>query len=248
VRHPSRKRGPAWLPWVQAVLPLLLWWPAADLVARIAPVGRGADGVVEPWSLLVHAAMFAPVMTGVVILVLRTSGLGLDDLGLRRPRPGWLRGLLFGAALGVGISFAIQPLEHLLGALGLTWNGAAFRVAGTGDWLAWSLAGVIAGGYTEELVFRGVALQRLEAALARWLRGRIAFGTAAVFVALEFGRRHFYQGSLGFVSTTVLGLALAAVYRMSGRDLAMTMAAHAAIDVTRFTQLWLAADPFPAAG
>lgn len=87
----------------------------------------------------------------------------------------------------------------------------------------WTALLSINAGVSEELFFR-----LLLPLLLTTVTGNALFAFAAS--ALIFGLIHLYQGWLGVVATTLLGLLLTRIYLMSG-DLWVVMLIHAAIDL-----------------
>ena len=88
----------------------------------------------------------------------------------------------------------------------------------------WLFAGVaVSAGVCEELLFRGFGMRLLAlAGLAGW-----SLGAAA---ALAFGLVHLYQGALGVIGTTLIGLLLALVYVATG-SLLLPIILHVLIDL-----------------
>ncbi|MCE5233649.1 MAG: type II CAAX endopeptidase family protein [Mizugakiibacter sp.] len=85
----------------------------------------------------------------------------------------------------------------------------------------------LSAGLCEEIVFRGIALGRLRAAL-----GGTRLATAVAFVAscIVFGLAHGYQGLSGWIITGVMGSVLALVYVVSGYRLWYGIALHLVYD------------------
>lgn len=87
----------------------------------------------------------------------------------------------------------------------------------------------ITAGVWEELLYRGFLI---------WFLVPLAgVGGAIVLSALVFGLGHAYQGAAGILSTTLIGLAFAALYVLSG-TLWWLMAAHALIDIYGGLTAW----------
>jgi len=81
----------------------------------------------------------------------------------------------------------------------------------------------ITAGICEEIMYRGLLLAILAAAIGIW---------PAVFVSSAvFGLGHIYQGSLGVVKTAAVGLALALLTVFSG-SLFMAIIVHVIMDVS----------------
>jgi uncharacterized protein len=84
----------------------------------------------------------------------------------------------------------------------------------------------VTAGFTEELLFRGFLLRYLHTSPLH-----LPLVWAAVISALVFGAHHLYQGTGGFVSTTVLGLVLTAMLLLTGVLWAGVLY-HAAVDLS----------------
>lgn len=81
----------------------------------------------------------------------------------------------------------------------------------------------ITAGVCEEILYRGLVLAILAAAIGTW---------PAVFVSSAvFGLGHIYQGPLGFMKTAAVGLALALLTVFSG-SLFTAILVHIVMDVT----------------
>jgi membrane protease YdiL (CAAX protease family) len=89
--------------------------------------------------------------------------------------------------------------------------------------LPWAAALGINAGVVEELLFR-FALPALIFALVG--SGPLAFGAAC----MVFGLLHLYQGSLGVLSSTILGLIFCAIYVLSG-SIVLAIVLHALFDL-----------------
>ena len=80
----------------------------------------------------------------------------------------------------------------------------------------------LTAGVVEEIIYRGFALWYLSTFMPMW---------AAVLVsAIAFGFGHSYQGPLGVLRVTVVGIAFGALYVVSG-SLWLPIVAHALFDV-----------------
>jgi|GEM_PF-298839 len=144
----------------------------------------------------------------------------------------WLRDALAGG-LGIGLL-----LGALLGITALTLVGArsARREGGVimvGDIaallprnrpeLAWGAALSVNAGIVEEALFRLALPALLVVATGEPL-------SAFALAALVFGLLHLYQGALGVVATTMLGLGFSALYVVSG-SIVLVMVLHALLDL-----------------
>jgi membrane protease YdiL (CAAX protease family) len=80
----------------------------------------------------------------------------------------------------------------------------------------------LTAGIVEETIFRGWLIWYLEGLLPMW--------AAVLLSSVVFGLAHLYQGPVGIVKTSVVGLAMALLYLLSG-SLWLPIAAHAMIDI-----------------
>ena len=103
-------------------------------------------------------------------------------------------------------------------------------------YLYWLIVAWIIGGFTEELLFRGFLINRIE---KLFYRVPFAIGIAVLFQALIFGQQHFYyQGLVGFVSTGVIGLASGLIYVYCKRRLWPLILSHGLANTLGMTILF----------
>ncbi|KAB2969678.1 MAG: CPBP family intramembrane metalloprotease [Thermoanaerobaculia bacterium] len=81
----------------------------------------------------------------------------------------------------------------------------------------------VTAGVCEEILYRGLVLTILTEAIGTW--------PAVLVSSAVFGLGHIYQGPLGFVRTTAVGLALALLTVFSG-SLLTAIVVHVVMDVT----------------
>lgn len=98
--------------------------------------------------------------------------------------------------------------------------------------IRWILPFSLFVGIHEEILFRGFYLSRVRALSGSGV-------VAVIATSVVFGLLHFYQGWLGIVQTTMIGLALAVVVTFA-RSLWPAIIAHAVFDATNMLLLpWL---------
>jgi hypothetical protein len=97
---------------------------------------------------------------------------------------------------------------------------------------------MITGGFMEELIFRGLMVDRLSRLAGGGMRGDL-FG--ALFNGLPFGLIHFEWGPGGMLLTTAMGSVLGLMYLACGKNLWPLVAAHAFLDAVLITMLYLGA-------
>jgi membrane protease YdiL (CAAX protease family) len=191
-----------------AALPLGRWLaPGAGLQAR-----------------LLNEAIWWALGAAVIAWVLLVERLPLSSIGWRRP--GW-KSLVWGLAATVLMMASVMASYALIfPALGLHMNaGAVASITHTPLWL--QSATMVRAGVVEEIIFRGYAIERLQALTAsRWAAGLIS---AAVFIAVHIG-------SWGFPQLIVVGfgaLILTLLYVVR-RDLGSNILAHFLTDFIGF--------------
>ena len=164
--------------------------------------------------------------------VIAASVMALVRIGEHRTLAsiGWRRPTLKTIALGVGIGVVLSltvPALSLLAALVLpefsTGEGSVTSAAESSWWLV--LFAVITAGVTEEIIFRGYALERLEELTGnRLLSSVVSIGAFTVLHLAGWNLLHV----IGVVIP--LGVALTALYWWK-RDLMIVIIAHTVIDL-----------------
>lgn len=161
------------------------------------------------------------------VLILALSGFLLWIVTKRERLPlssvGFRAGQL-GRSLGWGIGLAVVAFAGVLACL------AAFSVLGIpfgeGGSISRSLPvtflTIARAGFSEELFYRGYAIERIEALTrSKWL--------AALVSLLAFGLFHFWLGVTGVIVALVLGAIITAFYLWK-RDLVAAIFAHFLVD------------------
>lgn len=185
-------RGEPERPLVELSLVFLAFYLASYLFSRSSPQAISAPGY--------HLAVIAVnVPRAAFLLYLIAVGDGFGPFGLRRPR---LKDALRGLACSLGAAGVILVPGLLFSAFGI--ENAFLAQAKSGPRASAALiplflATAMTTGYCEELFFRSYLLRRLGQAGLRpiW---------AAIASALLFGLGHGYQGLVGLVSGSLLGL------------------------------------------
>lgn len=198
-------------------------WGYSAYTHLLKPGGNSAPPSVR--SIAGFVAIKAILVLAVVLFFLRANGESLEDLGVTGGalRSAAVRGL----AVAIGVFLFVNVLlGSLLKALGLPAAegrlGALFR--DPREALFWVFAGIVGGGFAEELV-RAFVLTRFERAF-----GRPGLVFAVVADTAVFSLGHLYQGVLGAVQAGVSGLAFALVF-LWRRKAADSMVVHAVFDL-----------------
>lgn len=198
-------------------------WGYSAYTHLLKPGGNAAPPGVT--AIAAFVAIKALLVLAIVLALLRASGESLADLGVTGDA---LRGAAGpGAAVAVGVFLFVNVLlGSLLKALGLPASeerlAALFR--DPREALFWVFAGIVGGGFTEELV-RAFVLTRLERAF-----GRPGLVFAVVADTGVFSLGHLYQGVTGAAQAGVSGLAFALVF-LWRRKAADSMVVHAVFDL-----------------
>jgi len=166
------------------------------------------------------------------------SGLRWGDLGWRRGRPAWRLPLAVLAMLVLVTTANVLLVTPLGDAFGWPQQDLSRFQALRGD--ATMLVGVllltwVSAAIGEELLFRGVLLTRLEAALGG---GRLAEGSAVAIQAMLFAAGHAYLGLRGVATALAVGLVFGAAYVLNGRNLVPLVLAHGLIDTISLVAIY----------
>lgn len=149
-------------------------------------------------------------------IVVSRERLPLSSIGLSFERPG--RSLARGMALLVVIFAVLLAILAAYGALGIKYGEGA-KIAPS-LWVA--LLTVFRAGVSEEVFYRGFALERLQALTgSKWL--------TATVVILFFAGFHYRQGLAGVFIALVTGAILTGFYLWK-RDLLAAIIAHFLVD------------------
>lgn len=227
---PARRRFAAVL-----VLGMLAFY-GAQLIAQQAVAPATSGERMQGHELALFAGLFAPLFTVFLAVAYRLVPMGLGDIGLRCPKR-WQPDLLLGMAVGV-----LWPALEFSLLIPVTGGGARSDVIASrqlaGDSLAALLAalflGAVAGGYGEELFFRGHIITVLERLLpARW---GIAAGSLVSVTWFALG--HAYQGLAGILDTGFFALLMVLLF-VWRRSLLAPIVAHGLNNMLLLVGLYL---------
>jgi len=157
------------------------------------------------------------LVTGLLLwIVTREEKLPLSSVGLRTDRLG--RSLAWGVGLAVVCLAAAVACLAIYGAMGIHY-GEGQAISRT---LPVTTLAVIRAGISEEVLYRGYAIERLQALTgSKWIAAGISLILFAAF--------HFRQGLAGVVLAFVLGSILTAFYIWK-RNLVANMFGHFLVD------------------
>ncbi|MBN1274181.1 MAG: CPBP family intramembrane metalloprotease [Candidatus Aminicenantes bacterium] len=158
--------------------------------------------------------------------LLRRRGMRWRDVGLRRPSR--LRRLLVQVPVVTVTWLAVSAGATILIEKFLPKPDTSVRfgdLAGNLPATLWWIAiAWLIGGFSEEMIFRGFLLRRLEVLLPRGT-GRTV--TAVFLQAVLFGAMHAYnRGLFGFLALGAVGAVLGTFYIVFGRNLWPVILAH----------------------
>jgi membrane protease YdiL (CAAX protease family) len=194
-------------------------------------VGVDSSPPLDGTSHLAWALLVVPVWSVLVFAAQKLRGERLLDLGLRRPARRWLRALAVGLAAGTLLCALSWGATWLGGALGAQPIEPVFELETPRSLAAFLASGLLAGAFAEELVYRGLLLDRVERLLRLRMSANAATALSLIAVSAFFGFNHRYYGALGMLVTGLVGLGLGLLVLRCGRDLAPAMIAHGVVDV-----------------
>ncbi|ELY93391.1 hypothetical protein C483_05478 [Natrialba hulunbeirensis JCM 10989] len=187
---------------------------------------------VTGWSLSgVDVAVYKWLLAaGLCLFVVGIEKRSLSSIGFRRPDR-WDLAITVGLWLAIMLSVGV--MQSLLAQFGLLETANGSGTPPDGSELYWSLFIAATAGVTEEVLYRGYALERLESITAStWVAGIV---TATVFVLIHVGDG--IVGMLVFVPAAIL-LTVAYVWR---RTLFVVVGAHVAVNTVPLVLLALSA-------
>ncbi|MGO9606883.1 MAG: lysostaphin resistance A-like protein [Candidatus Binataceae bacterium] len=94
----------------------------------------------------------------------------------------------------------------------------------------------ILGGFLEELVFRGILLQSIEALASAWLAAPMANGVAVCAAAAGAGVIHLYQGLRAAIIIMQLSVLFGVLFVLSGYNLWAVILCHGLYDTIAFVR------------
>jgi hypothetical protein len=185
-------------------------------------------------GVLINVAYVMSVL--IATAVLRWFGSGWREIGMARPAS-WLKTALLGLGTMIVYAVALLTLQALMQNVLAPNMAPADRssynalVGNLPLLLLMVLAAWTTVAFGEEMLFRAFLTNAL-AGLFPQSRARWAF--ALVGSSLAFGLAHFSWGLGGVVETVFMGLFLGFVYLRTGRNLWVTIIAHALLNTVGF--------------
>lgn len=197
--------------WTYAGLAIALLGLPAIVIAYHAIVTVPTTATVVARETLILA------LTGFLLwIIVRREKLPLWSIGLRSDR--LANSLAWGIGLTIVIIFAVLAMLALYGALGIRYGEGA--PIATSVWA--TLLTVLRAGISEEIFYRGFALERLQSLTgSKWIAAAV---TLAVFAGF-----HYRQGLPGIMLALVLGALMTGFYLWK-RNLVAAIFAHFLVD------------------
>jgi membrane protease YdiL (CAAX protease family) len=221
------------------------WAAGVDILLTLAVAGGlyALELALQKLGLLPESGMFTGAITLVgtfffVWWLVRWRGEGLAVLGLRYPPTWWFVPAWGFAVLVVTIAGQLTLVRALASLFGipapdvsqydlLRGNLGLFVLAASGS--------MITGGFIEEVVYRGLMVDRLARVFGGGRRGRVL---GALGCGLPFGLIHYEWGLGGILGTAVMGATLGLMYLATRRNLWPLVAAHASLDLILMLQAY----------
>jgi membrane protease YdiL (CAAX protease family) len=197
--------------WTYAGLVIALFGLPAIVTLYNQLVSQPNDGAIAIRELAILA------LTGILLwIVTAREKLPLSSIGLRFDRPG--RSLLWGVGLAVALFALLIGILAVYSTLGIKY-GEGGKIAPS-LWVAFLT--VIRAGISEEVFYRGFALERIESLSgSKWI--------AAAVTLLVFAGFHYRQGPAGIFIAFAVGAAITLFYLWK-RDLLAAIIAHFLVD------------------
>jgi len=184
------------------------------------------------------------LMLVLIWLGLQLRGHGWGELGLSF-HPGPLRSVIRAIGLSI-LVFVGAVAAFVVGAIvaanlvgipeGADLTGYNY-MQGNLPMLLLALGGAyVVSSFGEEVVYRGFLIHRL----VELSPGKPRWWLAVILSGLVFGLAHYAWGMAGVIQTTFMGVALGAAYLKLGKNLWITVLAHAYMDTILFVQMYLA--------
>jgi len=207
--------------------------------AIVALIGSslGTDTSAASGLVVTLAYLLAIVIATVV---LKLQGSGWHELGLAQPKS-WRKTIVLGLGAMVAFVVAMFVVETILTNI----PGLALPPSDQSDYnplvgnlplfLTMVAAAWTSVAFGEEMLFRAFLTVNLAGALsnlsARW-------PLALIGSSLLFGMAHFDWGPAGMIDTFIMGFVLGFIYIRSGRNLWITIIAHALANTIKFSLLY----------
>lgn len=222
------------------------WTAAVDILLTLAASGvlYGLELGLQSVGLLPESGMYTGAITLVgtfffVWWLVRWRGESLAVLGLRRPPTWWFVPAWGLVVFGVNIAAQVTVVPALASLFSLPAPDVSqynLLRGNLGLFVVAALGSMITGGFIEEVLYRGLMVDRISRVFGGGRRGRLL---GALGCGIPFGLIHFEWGLGGIFVTAVMGAILGLMYLVTRRNLWPLVAAHAGLDLVLMLQAYL---------
>lgn len=219
---------------------------AVDILLTLGVSGvlYGLELWLQSLGLLSRSGMYtgAISLTGTFLFVLwlvRWRGQGVGVLGLRRPPTWWFVPAWGFVVFVVTVLLQVTVVPALASLLNLPAPDVSqYNVlrGNFGLFVMAALGSMFTGGFIEEVVYRGLMVDRLTTIFGGGRRGQL---WGALACGIPFGLIHFEWGFGGIFVTAVMGSTLGLMFLVTRRNLWPLVAAHASLDFVLMLQAYL---------
>jgi len=219
---------------------------AADILLTLAVAGLlyALELGLQSRGVLPESGMYTGAITLVgtflfVCWLVRWRGQDLAALGLWQPPSWWfvpVWGLVVFVVTIVGQLTLVPALSALFDLPALDVSQYNVLRGNLGLFIAAALGSMVTGGFIEEVVYRGLMVDRLATIFGGGHRG---FVLGALTCGVPFGLIHYEWGVGGILVTAVMGATLGLMYLATRRNLWPLVAAHATLDLLLMLQAYL---------
>jgi len=221
-------------PWFRYLIDIVI------LITAVFGLEAAAEAIYAPKSMeagYTFGLIVQMLQIAFAWLLIRLRGETLADIGLKRPQswpPTIAVAILIAALVFVGIYLSEKAGYHrdlsrfaaLQGNVRLT----AFMIVYV----------LIGAGFYEEFMFRGFLMQSLAMCFGG---SRGGWAIACAIQGLLFGASHAYQNPLGMLIAGTIGILLAILFFVSGRNLWPAIIAHGLFDASRSVLFYFQGPP-----
>jgi len=219
---------------------------AIDILLTLGASGvlYGLEMGLQAWGLLPESGMYTGAITlvGTLVFVLwlvRWRGQGVSVLGLRRPPTWWFVPAWGLVVFVVTVLLQVTVVPALASLFSLPPLDVSQYNLLRGNFplfVAAALGSMFTGGFIEEVVYRGLWVDRLTTIFGGGRRGQLL---GALACGIPFGLIHFEWGLGGIFVTAVMGTTLGLMFLATRRNLWQLVAAHASMDFLLMLQAYL---------
>jgi len=218
----------------------------ADVVLTVLVSGLlyAAELGLQHVGVLPESGLYTGVITLVgtllfVVWLVRWRGEGLAALGLWTPPTWWFIPAWGLAVLALNVALQLTVVPALGALLGLPAADVSQYAVLRGNlpmFLGVAAGAMFTGGFVEEVVYRGLMVDRLARLFGGGRRGRVL---GALACGVPFGLVHYEWGVGGILLTAVMGSTQGLMFLATRRNLWPLVVAHAGLDLILLTYAYL---------